>query len=425
MFISCREANLTQEVFDMKEQVELRARRSVVAQEIKSMLDDAAKENKRWESAQQEQYDSKIAEIDDIDSRLVNIQNYLDRIGSTKHDKAANDDVFDKDAGHENKSMERSLYNRWLRGGDQALTAQEWQSIRNVMSTTTGSQGGFSVQSDVAKTLVDSLKAFGGMRAVSTVIQTEMGNPLSFPTSDGTAEVGEIIAENTTATAADPTFGTVALTAYKFSSKVVAVPFELLQDSQIDMEEFVDGRLVTRLGRITNQMFTTGTGTAQPNGVVTAATAGKVGTTGQTLTVIFDDLIDLIHAVDPAYRISKSVGFMMADSSFKVIRKLKDSQNRPVFIPGYDGLGGPIPDTLLGYPVTINQDVAVMAANAKSILYGDFSKYIIRDVMQATMFRFTDSAYVKLGQVGFLMWMRSGGNLTDTAAVKYYQNSAT
>ena len=84
-----------------------------------------------------------------------------------------------------------------------------------------------------------------------------------------------------------------------------------------------------------------------------------------------------------------------------------------------------MPDTLLGYEVTVNQDVAAMAANAKSILFGDFYAYKIRDVMQATMFRFTDSAYAKLGQIGFLMWARSGGNLVDTTAVKYYANSAT
>ena len=116
---------------------------------------------------------------------------------------------------------------------------------------------------------------------------------------------------------------------------------------------------------------------------------------------------------------------MMADSSLKILRKLKDTSNRPVFLPGYDGLGAKMGDSLLGYPIVINQDVAAMAANAKSVLFGDFSKYIIRDVLQATMFRFNDSAYAKLGQVGFLMWMRSGGNLTDTKAVAYYTNSAT
>ena len=42
------------------------------------------------------------------------------------------------------------------------------------------------------------------------------------------------------------------------------------------------------------------------------------------------------------------------------------------------------------------------------------------------MFRFTDSAYAKNGQVGFLAWLRSGGNLVDVGgAVKYYANSAS
>ena len=67
------------------------------------------------------------------------------------------------------------------------------------------------------------------------------------------------------------------------------MPFELLQDSQIDVAAFVENRLVQRIGRITNQFFTTGTGTAQPRGVVTGATLGKTGTTGQTTSVIFDD----------------------------------------------------------------------------------------------------------------------------------------
>jgi HK97 family phage major capsid protein len=407
----------------MKQLTELRAKRSTIAQDLKSMLDTSAAEGKRWEPSNQEQYDAKMAEIDAIDGQINNIQNYLDKFSLENNENKLIESVQSSHSPH------KHLYAKWLKGGDQALNAQEWQTINNTLSVGTGSQGGFSVQSEVAKTLIDSLKAYGGMRSVATIIATEMGNPLSFPTSDGTAEVGEIIAENVTATAADPTFGTVALTPYKFSSKIVAVPFELLQDSQIDIEAFVNSRLVTRLGRITNQMFTTGTGTAQPTGVVTGATSGKVGTTGQTLTVIFDDLVDLLHSVDPAYRMNDAsrgdVGFMMADSSLKVVRKLKDTAGRPVFIPGYDGLGVAMPDSILGYPVTINQDVAVMAANAKSIVFGDFSKYIIRDVMSATMFRFTDSAYAKLGQVGFLMWMRSGGNLTDTAAVKYYQNSAT
>lgn len=400
---------------------DLRAKRNTVAAAARTLLD----ENKDgWNASLTEKYDALLAEIDDIDAGIKRHTDYLDRVAREDMDDKLND-AGGRAAHAAGKPQMKELYSRWLRGGDNAITAQEWADIRATMSTTTTTEGGYSVQSDVAATLIQALKAYGGVREVAEVIATSMGNALSFPTSDGTNETGELIAENATATGADPVFGTVALNVYKFSSKVVAVPFELLQDSQIDIEAFINSRLTTRLGRVTNTYFTTGTGTSQPRGIVTGATAGKVGTTGQTTTVIFDDLVDLVHSVDPAYRKAPGVGFMMNDSALKVIRKLKDSQNRPVFLPGDAGLSGPMADTVMGYRVTINQDMAAMAANAKSILFGDMSKYMIRDVMAATAFRFTDSAYSKLGQVGFLYWMRSGGNLVDANAVKYYQNSAT
>lgn len=398
----------------------LRERRSTRAKELHDLLN--ANPGDKWNADLQSRYDQGMAEIADLDGEMDRHAALAARIA----DDAMRADVAhaaDRHA-HDNKSPASALFAKWVRGGDNALSAEEWAGIRATMSTTTGSEGGYAVQSDVASTLIEMLKDYGGMRAVAEVFSTEMGNPLSFPTTDGTAETGELIAENVTATAADPTFGTVALNAYKFSSKIVAVPFELLQDSTVDIEAFVGRRLMERIGRAENTYFTIGTGTAQPRGVVTGASAGKVGTTGQTLTVIYDDLIDLVHSVDPAYRGSGRARFMMNDASLKIVRKLKDTAGRPLFIPGYE-LNGNMPDTLLGYEVVANSDVAVMAANAKSILFGDFFQYKIRDVMGGTLFRFTDSAYAKLGQVGFMMWARAGGNLVDTTAVKYYQNSAT
>ncbi len=399
----------------------LRERRSALAKNLRNSLE--ANPGDKWNASLQSDYDQSMSEIEAIDAEIGRINAALEKFKDDHFDAAIEDAAAR--IQRDKKTPAAELYAKWLRRGDNALTAEEWAGIRATMSTTTGSEGGYSVQSDIATRLIEALKAYGGVREAAEVITTEMGNPLSFPTSDGTSETGELIGENTTATAADPTFATVAVNAYKFSSKIVAVPFELLQDSQIDVEAFVNARCATRIGRVTNTYFTTGTGSSQPRGVVTGASSGKVGTTGQTTTVIFDDLIDLVHSVDPAYRASPGVRFMMNDASLKIIRKIKDSQGRPIFIPGYDGLGGAMPDTLLGYGITTNQDMATMAANAKSILFGDFKKYIVRDVMDATMFRFADSAYVKLGQIGFLMWARSGGNLTDTAAIKYYQNSAT
>jgi HK97 family phage major capsid protein len=402
-----------------------REKRNAKAQEARALLEAHPADKGTWNADHQAVFDRLGGEIDALDQQIKNMQRALD-IAADEHFSGAQDEAAAKRARDLPENHPTRIFDTWLRQGERAISAEQWQSIRNAMSTTTGSEGGFTVQAEVAARLIEAMKAFGGMRRVAEVFSTTQGNDMSWPTSDGTAEVGEIIAQNVTATNADPTFGTVALPVYKFSSKVVAVPFELLQDSVIDVEAFVRARLVTRLGRITNQMFTTGTGTAQPRGIVVAAGAGKVGPTGQTLTVIYDDLVDLVHSVDPAYR-EMDCAFMMRDSTVQVLRKLKDSTGRPIWTPGYEaGIGKGVPDTLLGYRVEVNQDVAAMAANARSILFGAFREaYKIRDVMDVTLFRFTDSAYAKLGQVGFLAWMRSGGQCVDTAAVKYYQNSAT
>lgn len=400
--------------------VQMRGRRNELAKQARELLDST--KDKQWSPENQATYDALTGEIVVIDQQLENIQ----RLADIEAEKAVDPlNAPGCKGGHDSLS-ERGIFDTWARRGERGFTQDQLASFANTMSTTTGSEGGYSVQSEVASQLIDSLKAYGGMRSVSEVFVTAMGNPLSFPTSDGTSETGELIGENTTATGADPTFGTVAVNSFKYSSKIIAVPFELLQDSQIDIEAFVRQRLVTRLGRITNSHFTVGTGSGQPRGVVTGAAVGKTGTTGQTLTIIYADIVDLIDSVDAAYQALGNCRFMMPQSMRKVIRKIVDGSSRPIWTPSYDaGIAGGFSDYLMGFPVTLNNDMAAPAANAKTLAFGDFSYYKIRDVMQVSMFRFTDSAYAKLGQVGFLAWLRSGGNLVDTTAVKVYAHSAS
>jgi HK97 family phage major capsid protein len=371
-------------------------------------------------------YDKGIEDLNKIDAQISAIQALNERIA----EQSVTDNLAEVAArrGRDKGDDASRLFAKWLKGGDNALNAEDWATVRNAMSTTTPAEGGYTVPSEVASTLIDALKAYGGMRDVADVIATETGAPMSFPTSDGTTEEGEIIAENTTATDLDASFGTVSLNVFKFSSKVITVPFELLQDSAIDIEAFVNARIVTRLGRITNKMFTTGTGTGQPNGVVTAATVGvtAANSTSQVTAVTYDSLVNLQHSVDPAYRERGTCMWMFNDATLRELRKIKDSSGRPIFVPGYEqGAPGGSPDMLLGSPIKINQHVANMAASARSILFGDFKGYSIRDAMQTTMFRFTDSAFAKKGQVGFLAWSRHGGNLTDTGAIRVFVNAAS
>ena len=393
----------------------LRERKDELAKQANNMIANAG--DKVWSKEEAAAYDQMTDEIGRINAQIKAITEQADLDAEKMIGEAA-----------KNSKKTTTLHDAvalYLRKG-MNLNAQELAMVQNAMSTTTGSEGGFTVPTEIATMVIDALKTFGGMRSVANIIRSSAGNDWQYPASDGTSEVGEIVGQNAAATGQDITFSQVPLVTYKYSSKKIALPWELVQDSVIDIVAFVVNRLATRLGRITNTHFTVGTGSSQPFGIVTRAASGKVGTTGQTTTVIYDDLVDLEHSVDPAYR--RNAAYMMNDASVKVIRKIKDSQNRPIFVPGYEAgavVNGGAPDTLMGRRIVVNQDVAVMAANAKSILFGDFSLYTIRDVMSAEVRRFDDSAFALNGQVGFCGWQRCGGNLLDTAGVKFYQNSAT
>jgi HK97 family phage major capsid protein len=398
----------------------LREQRGVIAHALQELVNKA-----NWDAAtDQAAYDKGLSEIDAIDASIQRINDLNAKIASD----ARTNDVAEVAAkrGRDEGNSGLSIYSKWLKGGDKALNADDWATIRNTMSTTTGSQGGFTVDSQVASSVINALREFGGMRQVSTVISTAGVGLLSFPTSNGTTEVGEWIAENAPATDLNIAFGTVGLPVHKAGSRVVSVPFELLQDSNVDIEAFVQSRLVERLGRVSNLGFTVGSGTGQPTGIVPAATIGVTAANGtsQVTAVTYDSLVNLQHSVDPAYR--GAGGWMFNDTTLRELRKIRDGQSRPIFVPGYEtGMPGGAPDRLLGAPITINQDMANMAASARSILFGDFSGYYIRDVMALEMFRFTDSAFTRLGQVGFLAWMRTGGNLVDVNKVRVFVNAAS
>jgi HK97 family phage major capsid protein len=402
----------------------LREQRDAKATELK-VLANKADYNPATDNAA---FDAKVDELNALDDRIKRVEqaNALTFEANEGEKAAERVERLATDRGRKDDPAFKAFV-KWAKFGDKALTAEEARSFRNDLSVGTTTAGGFTVQTSVAQYILDALLYFGGMRQIATILQTEQGNPLQIPASNGTTELGAIVSENAAATDLDPAFTQIALPVFMYSSLVVPVSYQLLTDSQADIEGFVINRLVQRLGRIQNNHFTTGTGTGQPNGIITAATVGKTGTTGQTVSVIYDDLVDLEHSVDIEYRRRPDAAFMMNDLALRNVRKIKDTAGLPIFARDPSGAGAPIRvDTLMGYPIVVNNSMAVMAANARSIAFGALKEYVIRDVMEVTLQRYDDSAYAKKAQVGFNAWMRSGGNLIDNGgAVKVYVNSAT
>lgn len=391
----------------------LREKIANLAAQAKHQL--AEKGDQIWTPEDQAKFDNLTSEIESAKNQIKNIEKVREMEAGE----------FFAEAGNQKKEEGVTLdalaaVALYMRFGNN-VTPEQAVAIRNAMSTTTTTEGGYTVPAEVASMVIDKMKAYGGMRDVATILTTSTGVNMSWPTSDGTADVGEIVGQNTAAASGDITFGTIGLNPFYYSSKQIALPLELIQDSAIDVVAYVVDRLATRIARKQNTDFTVGAGTTLPDGVIPKAGTGKTGTTGQTLTVIYDDLVDLKHSVNRAYR--SNARFMMNDLSVGIVSKIKDTTGRPIWQPSID-MGKP--DTLLGFPLAINDDVAVMAASAKSIAFGDFSKYTIRDVAGTTVIkRFDDSAFALKNQVGFCGWQRSGGNLLDPNAVKVYINSAT
>lgn len=409
----------------------LREERAQIAAELQNLVDKD--KTPTWDSDKQAKYDNAMTRIDEIDAQINRYQDAMNRIADGVSDDVRNEFTRDK----ARQEGDNDGFRAYLIGGFRNLSDEQIRAhsvrqaagdIRAAMSTTTGAEGGYTVAPEYQRQLLEKMKLEGGIRSAITIFQSQSGADLSFPAADATSEEGEIVGQNRAASSGDTSFmPPLVIKTFKYSSKSIALPFELIQDSMFDIEAYIQSLLRRRLGRITNKHFTIGNGTSEPHGLITAATVGKVGSTGSATSITYDDLVDLEHSVDPFYRGGSRVGFMMHDSTLKAIRKIKDGEGRPIFVPGYEQsnpLGAP--DRLLNRPIYINQHMAEMEANAKSLAFGDFSYYMAREVMDLTMFRMTDSKYTESGQVGFIAFTRMGGNLIDVGgAVKLFQNSAS
>jgi HK97 family phage major capsid protein len=288
------------------------------------------------------------------------------------------------------------------------------------LSKASAAAGGNLVPTSFRNAVIEKVVEFGVMRELATIITTDSGEEIKVPT-ETTAGVATWTAENAAFGESDDAFGQTALNAYK-ATRLSKVSDELLLDAFYDLEAHLVKSFGRAFGILFNTGYVVGDGTGKATGITTQTTAGKVGTTGQTLTVTADDLMDLFHSVLSPYR--RNGSWLLNDGSIKVVRKLKTGVSGDNTYLWQPGLAAGQPDTLLGRPVFGDPDVPVMAANAKSILFGDFSAYTIRDAAGLALQRLNE-LYSANGQVGFRGFLRTDGKLTDTSAVRHYANSAT
>lgn len=304
-----------------------------------------------------------------------------------------------------------------LRLSDPKERAARLKQQRALTVTTSG--GGYLIAEDYSFQLEQKLLAFDNVRGVCDEFQTETGADLPWPTEDDTSNTGELLAINTEVAYADPSFASITFGAYKFSSKGVIVPNELLQDAAFDVDALVFGEIGTRLGRIEGTYHTTGTGSSQPKGVVACASAGLTAASATAITA--DELTRLAHKVDPAYRSNPGCGYMMHDDVLLYTMMLKDANGLPIYRETWRD--GSMDARIYNFPVYVNQKMTGFTSNAlvtgtKHVLFGDYKKFKVRDAGPVRLKRL-DERWAEKDQVGFVGFKRSDSNCVNTDAIKY------
>jgi HK97 family phage major capsid protein len=290
-------------------------------------------------------------------------------------------------------------------------------------ATPVGGPGVNTIPDEMMRPLEIALLQFGGMRQLSTIMQTATGANLPLPTTNDSSNKGSILAENTQVTEQDIEFQQIVFTAYKYTSELVRTSFEWLQDTSIDSAGVIGRLLGERIGRITNEHFTTGLGpgSSQPEGILVGATDSGITTTSNAV-IAWEELLSLKHSVDPSYANSAGAAWMFNWGTLGILKKVKDQNDRPLWGPS---LAEGEPATFDGDPYVVNQDMPAYAATQTPILFGDLTKYHVRDALGIQMLVLRER-YADFAQVGWLAFSRHDGRLVDagTNPIKYLNTPA-
>ena len=388
--------------------------RANVWEQAKGLLDSAAAENRDLTAEEEASYAK-------MTSDLESIRSHADKL------------VADEESARAAEESLRSLASRtkapevagaddelrsFLRGEKREFIARPNVQEMRDLTKGTASSGGATVPTSFYGQLWAHLIETAAIVNYATVIRTESGENLEFPTTTAHSS-GALTAENAAITESDPAFAKRTLGAYKYATLIQA-PKELIDDTGVDLEGYLSMQAGRAVGNALGTHLITGTGTSQPTGIMTSTTLGVTGSASVSGAFTADNLIDLYYSVIAPYRNSSSAAWLMRDATLATVRKLKGSDNNYLWVPGLAGA----PDTILGKPVATDPNVAAVALSAKSVAFGDMSAYYVR-LAGGIRFERSDDFAFSTDQATFRCIVRGDGVLLDqTGAVKHFIGNA-
>lgn len=389
--------------------LELREKRAKAWEATKAFLDSHRNEKGMLSAEDDATYSRMEQEITDLGKEIARLerQEALDaELNRPVNKPLTGKPMNGKETAKTGRATDEYRQNFW----NMMRSKTPMPTVMNALQIGTDSEGGYLVPDEYERTLVEALEEENIFRQLAKIIQTSSGDrKIPVVATKGTASW---IDEEGAYLESDDSFSQVSIGAYKLGT-MIKVSEELLNDSVFDLESYISREFARRIGAKEEESFFTGDGTGKPLGILAATGGAETGITAASATAITaDELIDLFYSLKAPYR--RNAVWVLNDSTIKAIRKLKDNQGQYLWQPS---LTAGAPDLLLGKPVRTSAYMPAIAADAKTIAFGDFSYYWIAD-RQGRSFKRLNELYAATGQVGFLASQRVDGKLILPEAIK-------
>ena len=243
------------------------------------------------------------------------------------------------------------------------------EDVKKGLLTSSANYGGYLVPTEFLNLFVEKRYESSPYRQLVDVIPVTSMNG-EFPVEVNGATVYRK-AEAAAGTASRPKFGTVT---YNITSKfaLVVVSYELLATNVINLASWILRDFARAMALKEWAEFITGSGSGAPQGLANASITQTAA--AATAPMLFTDIHLGYYALPSQYR-DRAV-WILRDDRLMSVENIKDSSNRPIFIPS-DGTLGVFPGALKGKRVYVNNNITEdTAATPKSKIYfGDPSYY--------------------------------------------------
>jgi HK97 family phage major capsid protein len=293
--------------------------------------------------------------------------------------------------------------------------------INNSMSVGSSPEGGFWVTPDLSGRIVEKVYETSPVRQIASE-QTIGTDALEGPNDQDEAGysgwVGETAPRTTESTT--PNLGKWRIPV----AEVWAMPKTTqknLDDSQNDVEKWLEKKVADKLSRVENAAFVNGDGVNKPRGFMTyptGTTTGKINQLktgvngGFAATLPGNKLIDLVFSVKDKYRANAK--FAMHRLTVAEIRKLVDGQGNYLWQRDFSSERG---GTVLGYGIAELNDMVPLAATVASlsVAFGDFAEAY--QIVNRQGIRVIRDNLTQKGFVLFYTTRRTGGDVLNFEAL--------